>query len=61
VRRANRWREGPPGNPGNEKQLAARAHTQGMSAYDLTPLAKAGIFEIWASIAGDNEDTAGRV
>jgi plasmid stabilization system protein ParE len=32
-----------------------------MSDYDLTALAKADIFEIWASIAGDNEDAAGRV
>ena len=32
-----------------------------MSAYALTPVAKAGIFEIWAYIADDNEDAADRV
>ena len=32
-----------------------------MSDYDLTPLAKAGIFEIWVYIAEDNEATADRV
>jgi plasmid stabilization system protein ParE len=32
-----------------------------MSDYDLTPLAKADIFEIWGYIADDNEDAAGRV
>jgi hypothetical protein len=29
-----------------------------MSDYDLTPLAKAGIFEIWVYIAEDNEAAA---
>jgi plasmid stabilization system protein ParE len=32
-----------------------------MILYDLTPLAKADIFEIWAYIAADNEDAADRV
>ena len=32
-----------------------------MSAYLLTPLAKADIFHIWAFIALDNEDAASRV
>jgi len=32
-----------------------------MSGYDLTPLAKADIFDIWAYIADDNEDAADRV
>ena len=32
-----------------------------MNAYDLTSLAKADIFEIWAYIAEDNEDAADRV
>jgi antitoxin ParD1/3/4 len=32
-----------------------------MSAYALTPLAKADIFDIWSYIARDNEDAAGRV
>jgi plasmid stabilization system protein ParE len=32
-----------------------------MSDYDLTPLAKADVFEIWAYIADDNEDAADRV
>jgi plasmid stabilization system protein ParE len=32
-----------------------------MSAYFLTPLAKADIFDIWSYIAGDNEDAADRV
>src|SRR5450432_51604 len=32
-----------------------------MSDYDLTPLAKADIFEIWAYIADDNEDARDRV
>jgi plasmid stabilization system protein ParE len=32
-----------------------------MSAYVLTPLAKADIFHIWTYIAGDNEDAADRV
>lgn len=32
-----------------------------MSEYDLTPLAKADIFEIWAYIAEDSEAAAGRV
>jgi antitoxin ParD1/3/4 len=32
-----------------------------MSAYVLTPLAKADIFEIWSYIAEDNEDAADRV
>jgi len=31
-----------------------------MSAYVLTPLAKADIFEIWAYIAENNENAAGR-
>ena len=32
-----------------------------MSAYVLTPLAKADIFEIWTYIAENNETAAGRV
>jgi plasmid stabilization system protein ParE len=32
-----------------------------MSAYALTPLAKADIFEIWSYIADDSEDAADRV
>src|ERR1039458_4686166 len=32
-----------------------------MTAYVLTPLAKADIFDIWAYIADDNEDAADRV
>jgi plasmid stabilization system protein ParE len=32
-----------------------------MSDYDLTPLARSDIFEIWAYIADDNEDAADRV
>lgn len=32
-----------------------------MTAYDLTPLAKADIFEIWVYIAADNENAADRV
>lgn len=32
-----------------------------MSKYDLTHLAKADIFEIWAHIAADNEEAADRV
>ncbi len=32
-----------------------------MSAYVLTPLAKADIFHLWTYIAGDNEDAANRV
>jgi len=32
-----------------------------MSDYDLTPLAKADIFKIWAYIAEDNEAAADRV
>jgi plasmid stabilization system protein ParE len=32
-----------------------------MSVYDLTPFAKADVFEIWAYIANDNEDAADRV
>ena len=32
-----------------------------MSAYVLTPLAKADIFDIWAYIAEDNETAADRV
>ena len=32
-----------------------------MSAYDLTPLAKADIFDVWTFIAEDNEDAADRV
>jgi plasmid stabilization system protein ParE len=32
-----------------------------MRGYDLTPLAKADIFEIWAHIADDNEDAADSV
>jgi plasmid stabilization system protein ParE len=32
-----------------------------MSAYALTPLAKADIFEIWCYIADDNEGAANRV
>ena len=31
------------------------------SAYALTPLAKADIFDIWSFIAEDNEDSADRV
>lgn len=32
-----------------------------MSAYVLTPLAEADIFDIWSYIARDNEDAADRV
>jgi antitoxin ParD1/3/4 len=32
-----------------------------MSAYVLTPLAKADIFDIWSYIAEDNEEAADRV
>ena len=32
-----------------------------MSAYALTPLAKADVFEIWSYIASDSEDAANRV
>ena len=32
-----------------------------MSAYALTPLAKADIFDIWSYIAEDSEDAANRV
>jgi len=32
-----------------------------MSAYSLTPLAKADIFDIWSYIAEDNEEIADRV
>jgi plasmid stabilization system protein ParE len=32
-----------------------------MSAYALTPLAKADIFEIWSYIAEDSQDAANRV
>jgi plasmid stabilization system protein ParE len=32
-----------------------------MTAYVLTPLAKADIFNIWRYIADDNEDAADRV
>jgi plasmid stabilization system protein ParE len=32
-----------------------------MSAYVLTPLAKADIFDIWCYIANDSEDAANRV
>jgi len=32
-----------------------------MSAYALTPLAKAVIFDIWCYIADDNKDAADRV
>jgi plasmid stabilization system protein ParE len=32
-----------------------------MTRYDLTPLARADIFEIWAYIAEDNEEAADRV
>jgi plasmid stabilization system protein ParE len=32
-----------------------------MSAYALTPLAKADIFEIWSHIAGDSVEAANRV
>ncbi|MGH9598668.1 MAG: type II toxin-antitoxin system RelE/ParE family toxin [Terracidiphilus sp.] len=32
-----------------------------MSRYVLTPLAKAGIFEIWSYIAEDSEEAADRV
>jgi plasmid stabilization system protein ParE len=32
-----------------------------MSAYALTPLAKADIFDIWSYIADDNEGAANRV
>lgn len=32
-----------------------------MSAYVLTPLAKADIFDIWSYIANDSEDAADRV
>ena len=32
-----------------------------MSVYDLTPLAKADIFDIWSYIAEDSEDSATRV
>jgi plasmid stabilization system protein ParE len=32
-----------------------------MSAYALTPLAKADIFDIWSYIANDSEDAASRV
>jgi len=32
-----------------------------MSAYALTPLAKADIFDIWSYIAEDSEDAADRV
>lgn len=32
-----------------------------MSAYVLTPLARADIFHIWSYIADDNEDAADRV
>ena len=32
-----------------------------MSAYALTPLAKADIFEIWCYIADDSQDAADRV
>jgi len=32
-----------------------------MSVYALTPLAKADIFDIWAYIADDSEETANRV
>jgi plasmid stabilization system protein ParE len=32
-----------------------------MSAYALTPFAKADIFDIWSYIASDSEDAADRV
>jgi plasmid stabilization system protein ParE len=32
-----------------------------MSAYVLTPLAKADIFDIWSYIADDSQDAADRV
>ena len=32
-----------------------------MSDYDLTPLARSDVFQIWAYIANDNEDAANRV
>jgi plasmid stabilization system protein ParE len=32
-----------------------------MSGYDLTPLAKVDVFEIWTYIADDNENAADRV
>jgi len=32
-----------------------------MSAFVLTPLAKADVFEIWRYIAGNNEEAADRV
>src|ERR1035441_35104 len=32
-----------------------------MTAYALTPLAKADIFDIWSYIADDSEETANRV
>lgn len=32
-----------------------------MSAYALTPLARADVFQIWARIAADSEETANRV
>jgi antitoxin ParD1/3/4 len=32
-----------------------------MIGYDLTPLAKADIFDIWSYIADDSEDAASRV
>jgi plasmid stabilization system protein ParE len=32
-----------------------------MSAFTLTPLAEADLFDIWSYIAEDNEDAANRV
>ncbi len=47
---AHRRDSGPPRNSGVERYLASRAFAQRMSAYLLTPLARADIFEIWSYI-----------
>ncbi len=41
--------------------MARRAFARSMSAYVLTPLAKADIFHIWAYIAENSETAADRV
>src|SRR5450755_4180394 len=54
ARRTYRWRPGPPGHSRDEGHLAPKAFAETMSAYALTPLAKADIFEIWSYIAEDS-------
>ena len=41
--------------------MARRAFARSMNAYVLAPLARAGIFDIWAHIAENSETAADRV